>query len=223
VLGYNQFTWIWANRLTIPNSFTLITEPGVPYGVVLTNTTKKYYSTAVLVSIDKPYTEASGWGVGIAYTFQDAHKQGGDAYSLDYVSPSVYPDDNTSEKHHFVVNGTVRLPWAFHLSGLLTLGSGLPYNANQTFDFLASSSPTTGIHLGAAYPGGIAYKDLDLSLSRDFGTYFGKVQLRFDVFNVFNWTNYSCFTDFARDPNFGHPNCTTGLPRSAQVGLRYSF
>jgi outer membrane receptor protein involved in Fe transport len=223
VLGYNQFTWIWANRLTIPNSFTLITEPGVPYGVVLTNTTKKYYSTGVFVSIDKPYTEASGWGVGIAYTFEDAHKQGGDAYSLDYTFPSVYPDDNTSEKHHFVVNGTVRLPWAFHFSGLLTLGSGLPYNANQTFDFLASASPTTGIHLGAAYPGGIAYKDLDLSLSRDFGTYFGKVQLRMDVFNVFNWTNYSCFTDYARDPNFGKPNCTTGLPRSLQVALRYSF
>jgi hypothetical protein len=231
VLGYRQFTWIWANRLAIPNSFTLITEPGVPYGVVLTNTEKNYKSTGVFVSIDKPYTESSGWGVGIAYTYEDARKQGGDAYSLDYVYPSLYPDDYTSERHHLVINGTVRLPWDFHLSGLITLGSGLPFNANQTFDFQNFSSPTTGIHLGAAFPKGAwfigpgwAYRNVDLSLSKDFRIHDRYViQIRADVFNVFNFTNYSCFTDYARDPNFGQGNCTTGVPRGAQLSARFSF
>ncbi|MHB8528604.1 MAG: TonB-dependent receptor [Caulobacteraceae bacterium] len=231
VLGYRQFTWVWANRLPIPNSFTLVTEPGVPFGVVLTNEEKNYYSTGVFVSLDKPYTEASGWGVGIAYTYEDARKQGGDAYSLDYTTPALYPQDYTSERHHVSINGTVRLPYDFHLSGLITLGTGVPFNANQTFDFQNFSSPTTGIHLGAAFPKGDwfivpgwAYRDVDLSLSRDFHIYGSHtIQLRADVFNVFNFTNYSCFTDYARDPNFGKPNCTTGLPRSAQVSARYSF
>lgn len=231
VLGYRQFTWVWANRLPIPNSFSLITEPGVPYGVVLTNTYKNYYSTGVYVSIDKPYTESSGWGIGIAYTYLDAHKQGGDAYSLDYTSPSIYPDDATAEKHHIVVNGTVKLPFQFKLSTLITLGSGQPFNANQTFDYQNFSSPTTGIHLGAAYPTGspflftrFAYRDVDLSLSRDFRIYGSHtIQLRADVFNVFNFHNFGSFVDYAKDSHFGEPTATTGFPRSAQFSARYSF
>ena len=223
-LGHRQFTWLWGNREPNDGGFTIVTAPPSNYGVVLINAEKNYYSTGIYVQIDKQYTEASGWDFHIAYTYLNAHKQGGDAYSLDYTSPAIYPDDNTSERHHLVISGSTRLPWQFHLSGVITLGTGQPYNANQTFDYLNRSSPTTGIHLGAAYPGGIAYKDVDLSLSKDFRLYGSNtIQLRFDVTNVFNTANFSCYSDYARDPNFGKPNCTTGLPRSAQIGARVKF
>jgi hypothetical protein len=232
VLGYRQFTWIWANRLPIPNSFLLVTQPGVPYGAVLTNTEKNYTSKGLFLTLDKAYTDESGWGLGVAYTYQDAKKQGGDAYSLDYTRPSLYPDNHVGEKNHLVINGIMRLPWDFRLSGLITLGSGAPFNANQTFDFLDESGPNEGIHLGAAYPkkysfiipNAWAYRSVDLSLSKDFK--FGDsqaVQLRLDGFNVFNFKNFACYNDFAPANNFGNPNCTTGSPRAYQVSARYSF
>lgn len=225
VLGYDQFTWVW-NRLPEPG-FVLNQMPGSPYGVVLHNVYKKTQSSSVLVSVDKPYTEESGWGVGLAYTYQDARQQGGDNYSLDYVDPSGYPANHVGEKHHLVLNGIVHGPWDTRLSGIFTYGSGLPYDY---FANVPNCDYNCIFRKNGKY--GSKYVNLDLSIAKDFR--WGKSQaleLRFDVMNVFNrdvdngyinnqynWGSMNPNPDFGRVTS-ADPNQT----RRFQVGARYTF
>lgn len=225
LLGYRQFTWIFGNR-PAPD-YTSV--PVGAYNTVLINTTKKYTSSSVLIGIDKPYTDASGWGVGIAYTYTNAKKQGNDAYSLDYATPGAYPWGRTAERNRLVINGTVKLPWDIKLSTLITLGSGDPYDVAYG---TAYNDPNRGPHIGAAapkkgnfiIPNAWGYRDMDLALSKTFN--FGGTQaleIRADAFNVFNFKNYGCYTTLVTEPNFGQPACIIGVTRSYQVGARYSF
>jgi hypothetical protein len=222
VLGHDQFTWVWGDRL--PNGDFIRPLPH-NLGAVLINTTKDYSSTGLFLSLDKAYTEESGWGAGLAYTYQDAKKQGGDAYSLDYVSPELYPDNHVGEKQRLVVNGIMRLPWDMRLTGLGTFASKAPFDVFYSFDYNGGPEgpgPDRGIHLGGGYGGD--YKQVDLSLTKDFK--FGEsqaLQLRVDAFNVFGWNNFGCYEGNDDSSNFGNPNCTVGSTRSFQVGLRYSF
>ena len=225
MLGYDQFTWIW-NRLPEPG-FVVDQLPGSPYGNVLHNVYKKTQSSSALISLDKPYTEVSGWGVGLAYTYQDARQQGGDNYSLDYVDLSGYPANHVGEKHHLVLNGIVRGPWDTRLTGIFTYGSGLPYNYNAN---LPDCDYNCIFRRGGKY--GQKYLNLDLSIAKDFR--WGEnqaLELRFDVMNVFNRDIYNSYVDNQYDwgtttpnPDFGRatgadPNQT----RRFQIGARYTF
>jgi hypothetical protein len=226
VLGYDQFTWVW-NRIVEPG-FNLDTPPDSPYGAVLHNVYKKTQSSEVLIGIDKPYTKASGWGVGLAYTYQNARQQGNDNYSLDYVSPAGYPAGNVGEKHHLVINGIVTGPWDTRITGIFTYGSGLPFDvfkATDTCDYNCSF-----YHWGAY---GRKWVNLDLSIAKEFRWGDNQaLELRLDVLNVFNRDfingydgSYYLNNDASTpNPNFGHatgadPNQT----RRFQIGARYSF
>ncbi|NII72306.1 outer membrane receptor for ferrienterochelin and colicin [Dyella sp. SG562] len=228
VLGYRQFTWVFANRAVIPNGFQLITAPDSPYGAVLTNVYKKTQSSSVLISLDKPYTAASGWGLGVAYTYQNARQQGNDNYSLDYVSPAGYPGGHVGEKHHLVVNGIVRGPWDTRLSGIFTYGSGQPYDVSYT-------SATCDYNCAFQHWGkyGRQYVNLDLSIAKEF--HWGEhqaLELRFDVMNVFNRDVYNAYDGnyylgndaSTPNPNFGKATgADPNLTRRFQIGARYSF
>jgi hypothetical protein len=222
VLGYRQFTWLWGNRLANGNFINPLPHN---LGPVLTSGTKNYSSSGLFLTLDKPYTNDSGWGAGLAYTYLDARKQGGDAYSLDYLTPNLYPDNHVGAKQRLVLNGIVRLPWDMRLTGLGTFATGDPYNVFYNFDFNGGPQgpgPTRGIHLGGGYGG--AYTTVDLSLSKDIK--FGAsqaLQLRIDAFNIFGWENLGCYEGYVPSSNFSRPNCTVGVQRSYQVGLRYSF
>lgn len=219
VLGYRQFTWLWANRLVVPG-FVLEPAPGSPYGVVLKNGYKKTQSSSVLISIDKPYTKASGWGMGVAYTYQNARQQGHDNYSLDYVDPAGYPGGHVGEKHHLVVNGIVSGPWDTRLTGILTYGSGTPFDV---FKSTATCDYNCSYYYNGAY--GRTYLNLDLSIAKEFR--FGESQaleLRFDVMNVFNRDAYNTYEGNFYSPSFGKPTgADPNLTRRFQIGARYTF
>lgn len=228
VLSYNQFTWLW-NRETVPG-FVIDTPPGSPFGVVLHNGYKKYQASSVLVGLNKPYTKESNWGFGLAYTYTQAKKSGGDAYSLDYVDPSGYPYDKTGEKHHLVLNGTVGLPWDLQLSSIITLGSGLPKNANR--GIYATCDYNCGELLGYYYPQKYsfiipnfwAYRRVDLSLGKTFDLSHNMTfQLRLDVQNLFNYKNFDGIDDNLSDANFGKPNSTLLDQRLVKVVGRFAF
>jgi hypothetical protein len=222
VLGYRQFTWVWANRLPIagPYDQTFVTLPDSPYNRILKNAYKKTQSSSVLISLDKPYTKASGWGVGVAYTYQKARQQGNDNYSLDYVSPAGYPGGYVGEKHHLVVNGIVSGPWDTRLTGILTYGSGMPFDVFR-------STPTCDYNCAYYHNGeyGRTYLNLDLSIAKEFR--WGEnqaLELRFDVMNVFNRDVYNAYESNYYSPNFGKPtNADPNLTRRFQIGARYSF
>lgn len=225
VKGHDQFTWIWGNRRA---NGTFIQVPN-GYGSVLINDTKDYDAFSILVSLDKPYTDESGWGFGLAYTFLDASKEGGDAYSLDYLTPELYPDNSVGVHNRLVLNGIVKLPWDMRLSALGTFATGEPYTMFYSGAFNGGpNGPTgsTGIHLGAGR--GHPYRTVDLSLTKEFK--WGRsqaLQLRIDAFNIFNTANFGCYESNVNNPRFGKPGCLAGSieswARSFQVGARYSF
>jgi hypothetical protein len=227
ILGYHQFTWLIANREVTPG-FVLTVPPDSPYGSVIYSGYKKTQSSNVLIGLDKPYTDASGWGVGLAYTYQDARQQGNDNYSLDYLDPSGYPSGQVGEKHHLVINGIIRGPWDTRFSGIATYGSGLPFDVSYT-------TGTCDFNCAFHHNGKIGQKyiNLDLSLAKTF--HWGESQaleLRLDVMNVFNRDVQNTYDNgfylgnnaATPNPNFGDatgadPNQT----RRFQVGARYTF
>lgn len=220
VLGYDQFTWVW-NRLVVPGFVTDL-PPGSPYNVVLHNAYKKTQSSSVLVSLDKPYTKASGWGVGVAYTYQNARTQGNDNYSLDYVTPSGYPAGHVGEKHHLVVNGIVSGPWDTRITGIFTYGSGQPFDV---FKSSATCDYNCSFYHWAEY--GRKYVNLDLSIAKEFRWGDNQaLELRFDVMNVFN-RDVDTMNGYDLNyysPTFGKmTQADPNLTRRFQIGARYSF
>jgi hypothetical protein len=226
-LSYNQFTWLWNRK--VADGFQLNVPAGSPFGVVLHNGYKKYEDTALLIGINKPYTKESNWGFGLAYTYSDGHKSGGDAYSLDYADPSGYPYNHTTERHHVVMNGTVGLPWEVKLSGIITLGSGLPQTAGRgTPGCDYNCNNLIGYYTGSKYtfilPSAWAYRSVDLSLSKDWDLSHGMAfQLRLDVKNALNYKNFDGSDGNLSDKNFGEPNSTLLDPRQVKIGGRFSF
>ena len=103
-----------------------IAVPG--YGnLILLDNGFSFNQNSLLLSADKPFTQASPWGVNIAYTLSKAEQNGGnDNFCFDCFSVESSPvrSSGNDERHRIVANGIVDLPLDFQLSGILTLGSG---------------------------------------------------------------------------------------------------
>lgn len=172
-----------------------------------------YNLSSLLLSIDKPYTEASGWGINLAYTYSDAEEnitnasQNADVFLGDYPSiPSRMLLSTSVPKHRLVLSGIYDLPWDIMLSGKLTLASHRPRDAVNCRDAVDSAhcyfEPYTP-------KGTIGYKQFDLAAERvwDTGTDI-KLRVRADMLNVFNWRNWNQFEGYrgapgaALNPNF---------------------
>ncbi|NBB63857.1 TonB-dependent receptor [Pseudomonas sp. ODNR1LW] len=242
----NEFTWQYLNRCREPNYGNDgdgfgdnggFCGPGAanPYrSYLVSDHNKEREFTALYVKLDKPYTRDSGWGVNIAYTLSDSQQNGGnDNFCFDCFSVETSPMRNSAdnERHRIVANGILDLPLDFQLSGILTLGSGTPFNV---FD---GSGSTFYFRPYGAYPekenffipNAFAYRNLDLRLTKivDVGGV-GELQLYVDAINVFNFKNYNGFdggTGSATSPNanFGNPSSVLFPTRTFQIGARYSF
>ena len=135
------------------------------------------------------------------------------------------------ERHRVVANGIVDLPWDFQLSGILTLGTGTPYNIFEDIGPRTIFRPNAGYPDGYNFiiPNAFAYRNLDLRLTKNFEVFGGQeLSLFVDAINVFNFSNYSGFDGGTGDPsnpnpNFGMPSSVLFPTRTFQVGMRYSF
>ena len=187
---------------------------------------------ALYLTLDKPYSVASGWGVNIAYTLQKAEQNGNDLFSLDRVTPDDYGfrDKAGIERHTLVIGGLIDLPWGLKASTLTKLGSGQAYQTFFTTDFSVDNNV-----IGAAFPdknclGLFARCEVDVTLEKEFklfGTHRATIAL--DVFNLFNNKNYTAFNSFVccgappENFNFGRPNALLTLPRRLQLRAGYRF
>ena len=198
------------------------------------NQDKEAEYKALYVTVDKPYDRASNWGFNLAYTLSDATQNGsrdsGTAgFDFDYNVPALSPEypSNTDERHRIVASGMIGLPYDFMLSGIVTLGSGLPFNV---FNCPDATNPNICWNGGrpekrAFLPGlNFAYRQVDMRLTKTFQTFQGQeLQLIFDAINVFNFENYAGFEGSFTSPRYGLPNSQFLPTRSFQVGLRYTF
>jgi outer membrane receptor for ferrienterochelin and colicin len=191
---------------------------------------------AVFVTLDRPYTEDSKWGVNLAYTYQKAKQtgssfagDGGVSFELDFVFPEdlYWVDSNFDEHHRLVLSGTAGLPLGFRASSILTVGSGNPYtlaDASQGWENFR-------YQWNAARPDSPAYRSFDLRL--DWTLRLGgarSLTLTAEGFNLFDWENYTYdpwTSGFLPPPGetnakFGEPNDAYS-PRRFQVGARFAF
>ncbi len=72
---------------------------------------------------------------------------------------------------------------------------------------------------------GLWQRRVDLGLSKEFATGRTRVELRWDIFNLFNTVNYALPNNVIGDPgtDFGLITDTLGGPRVMQVGVKVRF
>ena len=189
---------------------------------------------ALYLTVDKPYDTASNWGMQFSYTLSDAKRNGSrdnglTGFDFDYNRPGLSPTfpTNQDERHHIVASGIVGLPMDFRLSGILTLGSGLPFT-----QFVCPTATNPDICWNGGRPekrsfiikDAFAYRQVDLRLTKSFDIFNGQsVELILDAINVFNFRNYSNFEQCLCSAQYGEPRGQFLPTRSLQVGLRYRW
>lgn len=247
----NEFQW---SRLNVNNANQITVRPsqftnpatGQAYAfndsVFYSDHNRERTYKAMFLTIDRPYTEQSGYGFNVAYTLADGEQNGsrGDGlgnFDFDYATVALSPHFNSPgvERHRVVASGTLRIPYDFKLSSIVTLGSGRPFtgfpDGGQPIQWFAHYPDKRAFLPGLNF----AYRQIDLRLARTFQVPGGSaVELTVDAINLFNFRNYSGFNQTmfldGNNPALRRPNPLFGAPtaqfipaQSFQVGLRYVF
>ncbi|MEO8670103.1 MAG: TonB-dependent receptor [Tahibacter sp.] len=179
----------------------------------------KTHNNSVLVSVEKPYSRESGWGMTFAYTFNDAKENrlsaanSDEHYIFDYPNPQGqgFLRSLGISRHRVVVTGTIDGAWGVTYSGKATYASPTPkeaVNCNDAPDFNnCFFDPFTP-------SGSFGQRQIDLAAQKNWNVDGSLViRLRADVLNVFNnqnWTDYDTWRGGPNEPNanFGNRNGT---------------
>jgi hypothetical protein len=243
IRGKNGFSFEWANLTLNPatNDCCISRAIGVYQNILVGNNSVRTWYDGLQFQIDRSYrrTGRFGWGAGIAYTLSWADREGVDLFSFPQVAFNArqgIPDD---ERHRVVMNWVTDLPFLFGIqfSGLITLGSGRPFNQISFTDVPGVGRVRTIIgqarpqKFNFIIPGAWAYRDVDLRLRKDFPNFLGtRLGVTADLFNVFNYQNLdpSAFDQTytingVPNPNFGKGTLLLSDPRRFQIGAQYDF
>ncbi|HWH18260.1 MAG TPA: TonB-dependent receptor, partial [Allosphingosinicella sp.] len=226
ILGRDQIAYAPLNRTETTNAagfydyIPLINGYG---NIVAAFNTRQTRYNAIYLSLDKPYTRASGWGFGIAYTHADS-KGRGTEFNFDYpnVAEAEFWPNAGDQDHRLVANWIADLPWGFRFSGLANYTSGVPY-------FVVDA--TQGFQPGRIRLGHFLQTDdtlqIDLRLQKAIRLFNGpELTLSAEVFNLTNEDNFAGGDDFFGPGDtlvFRNPNSLAGPPRSFQFGASLRF
>ncbi|MFN2385919.1 MAG: TonB-dependent receptor domain-containing protein [Thermoanaerobaculia bacterium] len=228
----NGFTYLWAT-----GQCCTFTESYGP--VLISNDDKKAWYDALYLTIDKPFSSDSKWGLSLAYTLSESEQNGGDLFSLDFPTPEDYGryPTPTDERHRVVLSGLAQIPWGFRMGTLITLGSGTPFNIDDASRGFGTGRQILRRNAGRPdqedfiIPDTWGFRSMDLRLEKDFAIGPGQLGLIAEAFNIFDYENYGCYDGFIRpiddpagpNPNFGEPFCLVEPGRRFQFGVRYAF
>jgi hypothetical protein len=169
----------------------------------------------------------------VSYTYSQAENEQDDfgsaaqgANPFDFLRATAAND----VPHVLVANGTYILPYAISLSGIVSVRSGLPVDpqagADLNGDGFTTDRPGTLARNSSRLP---TFKSVDISLAKTFTLRTPhQVELRMDVFNLFNATNVRGVNSvYGRTvgsplPTFMQPTLVWS-PRQFQFALRYRF
>ena len=211
ILSYDGFVFTLINRYEDGSFFRNGSQPwGEPVpgfaNTILGNNGIESQNSSLLISADKPYTKASGWGLNIAYTYTDAkhNRQKDDNFAFDKATIDDYPfiTVNGVPKHRFVAAGSIDGPWGITFGAKLVLETPRPLNtirdygarpADGSFSQPINYTPQgTGSFLVGGDIWGYRTVDLQATKEFQFGDW-GTLTARINVLNVFDFENYNSF------------------------------
>ena len=237
--------WIWwYSQQHMTCNPTAATNPQPPYSVIQSDVNDGYAFYDAL-DVDLSHNFRSGFSVLASYTWSHAID------NVDPDLPSQNPNDPnftaTQEKgnaiydqrNRFVLSGFYSAPFKFRVGGVLTMGSGLPYNittgtTNSGDTGATSDRPVVnGVVISRnAGHGGPIYS-LDSFIERPIALAGERVQLnlRAEAFNLFNHANFVGYSGTwgngaTAGPGFGEPlaGITNQLPaREFQFSAKFNF
>ena len=196
--------------------------------MVLANNVLETRSNALLVRVEKPFTDASRWGMTVAYTYTDSEQNSPiTGYPGAFNSPTIegygwFPGQVA--KHRLVTTGIYEGAWGLTYSGKLTYATAQPryvQDCNETSWNLCHFTWYTPEE---------DFKQFDLAAIKDwsFGEHY-KLRLRADLLNVFNWSNYSGYEDWMgganepMNPNFGKPTSILFPTRTFKLSVGFDW
>jgi hypothetical protein len=241
ILSYDGFALTLGNRYP-DGAFWM--NGGQPWGnaipgfgaLILGGNGFERKSTQLLLSAEKPYTEDSGWGATLAYTYTDAtqnHIHIDDCCAFDEETVAQYPiiTSSAAAKHRLVATGSVRAPWGIVAGGKLTLATPLPVTDLACF---GATYPTgSGCTPIAATPRNtIGFKTLDIQLTKNFAVHKDQTAYaRLDLLNAFDWNNFKDTNNNWGSNGVANPNPVQyntkgnifGVPRTLKITVGYRF
>jgi hypothetical protein len=192
---------------------------------------------AMYLTVDKPYRPGS-FGFNVSYTLSKTSAEFDNTIYygyLYYTSPDflVKSPSTLDERHRISINAIFDLPFGFLFSGWGTFATGRPYLVFLGDDVnkdgvITNDYPPDGRNAGRV-PGQsfifkhvFAERNVNIRISKVFRYRGYNLELMLDVFNVFNWTNYSGYVGNMKLAKFGTP-VAAGAKRQIQLGTKFSF
>lgn len=184
-------------------------QPLPDYGpLILGNNGVRSRNTQLLISAQKPFTKASGWGATFAYTHSDAKQNTGvfSRSAFDYGTVGDYPfvTGDAAPKHRIVMSGSYQGPWGIVMGAKLKLATTLPFigvacytpqSKNPTVFPNGSDCHQYSTHTrggGKFLVGGKIWgtREVDFQATKHFKlTNSISAYARFDLINAFNFHN----------------------------------
>ncbi|CAM0123869.1 TonB-dependent receptor [Stenotrophomonas maltophilia] len=198
----------------------------------------KTRATQILLSAQKPFTQESGWGTSIAYTWTTArhNRDINEHYAFDRGVIGDYPTirSNGAPRHRLVVTGSYAGFWGITFGGKITLAT--PTAINDWYGVPQANGFDLPTPM-AAVPGGngkfllggkiFGYRSVDLQATKTFKMP-GDTELyaRIDIINVFNFDNFSNYNYYKNGKltaSYNETGDIVGTPRQikAEVGFRF--
>ncbi|WP_149193260.1 TonB-dependent receptor [Luteimonas suaedae] len=193
---------------------------GAPWGfaspvgnILLVDNMAETKTNSLLLKLDKPFSEDSGWGTTFAYTYTDGEQNiPPEGWPEIFSRPDTdhvgwLPARNVAE-HRFVGTAIWDGPWGITWSGKLTLES-----PKRQISENCLAGPNLCQWDSFTPDGTIGLKRFDLAATKtwDTGTDIN-FYVRADLLNVFNWRNWRAFEDYWGDVDDG-PNPDLGAHR----------
>lgn len=186
---------------------------------------------SLLLSLEKPYTNESNWGMTVAYTYSDAteNRGGSDIFTFDYpnLDNVAFIKSTGISKHRLVATGIADF-WGMTLSSKLTLASP---PGNTGLDCFEGFDPggCNNAAFRTYYFDEQKFRQLDLALQKEWDTGSDlKLRIRGDVLNVTNERNYTDFGNFrgvnqTQNPDFGRRTGDGILAPTRTFKLSFGF
>jgi outer membrane receptor protein involved in Fe transport len=228
IRGENGLGFYPANRQKTGNR-DFLPVPGNFGNVLISADDIQSRFTGFYVTVEKPYTEASQWGITASYTLGWS-KIRGDTFNFDFptIKDTPLTPGDSDERHRLVVGALAGLGAGFKASTLITLGTGVPFNV---IDASAGFGPDQRFKRNDGRAADfVQFKQVDIRFAKEFEVMAKQHAAVFlEIFNLFDWHNFGGYDGFIPpttadpNPNFGKPSTLVGPVRSLQLGATYRF